>query len=281
MQGQSWCAQSPRALRGLCCSECWGRDLHLVMGAPVQRTETTSGWQPSVTYRTVPRDFSATSGISATAPPPSPLGSSSACVAAAIPTWIAQPQKDRNGKPAAEWDLHSSSIGQTHISSRVEQGWLINPNIVQAQQCCCLGLARANSRGQPLEETGQDVLLPCTAWTVLISCGLGRAARLSPFCPCFSHQEGATQLRRTQTCNVPSSWDTQQGSASTQVRTEALEEARWVTADVVPEEQQGTDAHQPKTTILAGNGNKHTASQRQARLRFAPISGETSLGTDV
>lgn len=60
--------------------------MHLVLGAPVQRTDTASGRQPSVTYRTVPRDFSATSVISATAPPPSPLGSSSAYLAAAVPT---------------------------------------------------------------------------------------------------------------------------------------------------------------------------------------------------
>lgn len=48
-----------------------------------------------------------------------------------------------------------------HISG-VQQGWLINLNVVQAQPCCCLGLARADSRGQPLKGTGRDVLLPCT-----------------------------------------------------------------------------------------------------------------------
>ena len=61
---------------------------------------------------------------------------------------------DHKSRAAAEQDLCSCRVGGTHITCGVQRGWFMNPGLLPARLGCCLGVAQAGRRGQPLKGTG-------------------------------------------------------------------------------------------------------------------------------
>lgn len=272
MQGQRWCAQSPRALwkallQGVLrqtstpCAGCtstesrhckWLAALHHIPTcAQGPRCNQCDFSHSPTTTTTTWKQFCLCCCCSTHLNSTAPKGS--------------QRKSCSRVRPALF--LHRTD---PHISG-VQRGWLINLNASQSWQ-------------QRTTSEGDGARCPFTLHNVnsapFLRCGEGCKGFLLSALP--SHTKRELHSSELKPATFPAA-----GTLSRDQLTHKLGQKPWKKQGEslqmrFQRNTKGTDAHQPETTTPAGNGNEHAASQRQAWLRFAPISGrQTSLGTDV